>query len=999
MVSIFKKKKKAVILVTCFYAIIVLLGLSMVSFLRVSNEGISSSRDSDSLRAFYAAESGISYAATEITRSSYQWYTHRDKNTPLTSQQTVTDTINSIQLDYPIPVTLPGAMIDSDSGCYTVSGKNFKVKSYPEIIDGFYSGTIVLISQGEYNNVKRTTEYRVGKESAYQYLMFMPQDYTIGSLTFNGRNAGGIHVNGNIYLTGNQYFNYLTTITSAGYMLRLQRYQYGDYHGNYNYPSSPTSPAQLSYHWYPSNTSRFYTGTTTFTTGDTNSPESATLNYYLSQTEYPGASWDYDKYSGSGADTSPAQYIVDDTDLKNLALYEMGNGPGSVSMLSSDSNQKINVKYTDHSPAEGALTEADAFYIASLAEKEGKPVDWTSFWQDWRNNHKNDYQQYHHDGTLTGGEDWQRRFFWSAYNWGDAYGGNGIPDGVNREWWQDLSYGDDRAEFVNDLTPAKVESTYTGEGLDLYYFNTEKQAPAWDAWLEDNGLDQIGLNKTLVQDKTQDGKYLDPTALLGKHADFDNVKKKALNGGIYIGRVETAAYAAWYNEYLNLFNQFIAALNDGSNIGLIMNLFSQLMFCYSQQPNEQYELLNPVPECTEEKYFFNPAQPVVIDGQYKKTNVLEIDVNAINARIASDKDTGGPLAEFNGVIYVDLNDYNWSQNSLNENADSVMLINGERLPEGGLSLATPNNIYLKGNYNLDPDGFLEKNRSADDPAVIARVISEKEHINESADLKWQPAELITKRMVYTLSDDFNEPSYMPMCYGRAQQYYDEYYGRLAGQDYVQGHPYYPSDSWAPDVAATRSIKPRVEQFFQDFYEGPVPSDWDASWISTNWPTNHVWPLGDINDDGKMDYLRANDLINDVQGHIESAYDSKYSFAAIHGSEGNNNPDTPSQLNFVTDKYIYNSAIITPYDFRGSSMEYWYDGKKIINGAFIQLPDNSSYKLPVTGSPTYGRSRTPSQNTYNYESRFGRGSKPSDRPSIGLTFGEEASWREIQNDFF
>ena len=192
------KYKKGIVLISCFYVMVILLGLSSIAFMRMANETKLSQINLDSKQAFYEAESGISYAQGEAARNGFTWFTHIQKDQPATGVLT----------------NIQGATIDND-GFYIVAGKNFKVQAFPETLNGNLTGVITILSQAESNGITRTIEYRLSQQSAYHYFMFFPQGKTIGSATYDGRNFGGMHVNGNIELTGNPKFYFLTELTSG----------------------------------------------------------------------------------------------------------------------------------------------------------------------------------------------------------------------------------------------------------------------------------------------------------------------------------------------------------------------------------------------------------------------------------------------------------------------------------------------------------------------------------------------------------------------------------------------------------------------------------------------------------------------------------------------------------------------------------------------------------------------------------------------------------------
>lgn len=915
------KYKKAIVLITCFYVMVILLGLSTISFMRMANESKLSQISIDSKQAFYEAESGIAYAQAEAARNGFTWFTHILKNQPATG------VITNIQ----------GAAIDT-GGFYIVSGKNFKVQAFPETIDGNPTGVITILSQGQSNGITRTLEYRLGQKCAYEYFMFFPEGKTVGSVTYNGRNFGGMHINGNILLSGNPRFYFLTELTSGsndpnkGFIYRANS-QYANYHGEINYNNYVTSPARLNWSMYSNSTYRVRSrGTTTFRTGDMANYIDTKLNYYLSG---PNAYWEYDKYSGSANNTTPAHVKLDNSDLKNTATYEMIRGSGRVNLFS---NQKIIIEYEDGTPSSTSLKEEDAFQIAYNAERDGKDIDWTKFWGTWKENHSQDYTKYHNDGTLKGGSDWERRFFMASYNWRDSEGGNGIPDGINKEWWEDLSYGDDRASLNNDRAPAALESYYTGDSYESYFFNSKKQTSAWSSWLADNGLNKKDTNKTLVKDASQGGKYVDPGNILSSTStDYNYIQKKAQNGGIFIGMDKTK-------------NEFV----------------------------------NPISGCVVEDNFYNSQHPARDGKKYKPSSVLNIDVNCLRNKIENDKATNGPLKDFNGILYVDLDEYNWSISNFDSKADGVMLTNGERLPDGGLSVVTPNNVYVKGNYNLDPEGQEDLNREPDSSLVIDYVIEKQPYISGENDLKWQPAEIITKRPIYTLSEDFNKPTTMPLIDYHYYQYYDEHYGYTDAD--VLEHRYYgtPGASWMPSPITTSS----TITVWSNLSGTPLPSQWTPNWINSTWNKGSQY-IYILDNQGSKEYIISGDLTGRVSNAVNSKYNKEYSYKRSNPSEAY------QKSNSVTNNHIYNTAIITPYSTGTYAIEEWNGKTRTINGALIELP--SSERLPIPGNSyaSWGRQRNPTQ-VYNYETRYGKNGDLSNRPNVNLMFGTDSSWREVEN---
>ena len=111
------------------------------------------------------------------------------------------------------------------------------------------------------------------------------------------------------------------------------------------------------------------------------------------------------------------------------------------------------------------------------------------------------------------------------------------------------------------------------------------------------------------------------------------------------------------------------------------------------------------------------------------------------------------------------------------------------------------------------------------------------------------------------------------------------------------------------------------------------------------------------------------------------------------SGGSANPNTPSQISRVGEEYIYNTAIVSSYSTAPYVLEYWGSTDRVINGAFVQLPNTADYRNPIPGNIRYGRVNSP-DNFFNYETRFGKGQDEKLLPPAQLSFGKIASWREV-----
>ncbi|RKX18307.1 MAG: hypothetical protein DRP26_05455 [Candidatus Zixiibacteriota bacterium] len=646
--------------------------------------------------------------------------------------------------------------------------------------------------------------------------------------------------------------------------------------------------------------------------------------------------------------------------------------------------------------------EREAFEFAyDSANKSGEWPNWNNFWSQWKANHSDDYQAYHGLGTLKGGDDWERRFLWAAYDWGDS-NVDGMPDGLNREWWEDMSYGDDRSSLTDDMATAATIDNSTGLAEDNYYFNSRYQANAWSAWLSDNGLNEKGEDKTVVEDKTQGGTYVDPGEIIGDQAAKHNkLKNKALAGGIYIGITGTSAEDVDKNGIVEMKDRglVIDALGqEGENLEADVNGDevvdeADVEAVDAAAGTVAYEIVDPkgnfLSSCTESTQFYNAIHPNRDSGQYAPSNVLKIDVSQVNDWVELE------MPEFNGVMYVDLNGVFGDLGDENlEKTNGVMLVNGERLPDGGLSLVTPNSVYIKGNYNLDPNGDEEINRDADDADgsdIITRTIANKSYITSEGDLSWQPAEIISYRPVYTLSEDFPEPQSMPLPEYHYYQYHDENGGRTEVDIIDDPRWGSPGASWMPDY--NMSFSSIINQWSS--LTGITP-ELDKEWIEDNWGT--YWSddsvIYDFNtDDEDPDnniYIMRRDLKQQVYDYVGSYYRSAYAYDPAK------DPTEPQLANNVYDKYVYNTAIVSPYDTNTYTLEQWRSGsKRSITGAFIKLPNSYKRSIPSASYVYYYRTEDPPDKKFSYETRFGSNSVVGGgKPAAQLTFGADSSWREV-----
>lgn len=303
------------------------------------------------------------------------------------------------------------------------------------------------------------------------------------------------------------------------------------------------------------------------------------------------------------------------------------------------------------------------------------------------------------------------------------------PYWMNREWYDDLIYGNDR-----DVT----------ETPNVKFTNSQKQPEKWKEFLNEKKLDKI------VYDRNTGAKYLTPLNVEVNYAALAKAK------GLYIDKNEI-----WLNG----------------------------------------KKMDTLPSYAQDNVsFFNAVKPKKVAGVYVQENVIQFDIS----KVLSDTEN----VPQNNIVYVDHKD--------------LRLVNSKVLPEGGLTVICPYNIYVKGNYNYDPAKSKEAN-----------------------DADWQPAALITNSRMYTLSDSFNDPKTLPVAVN-----YPAYPYSLQYADFL--NKYCSGGRYPASLIAAGKVPP-----------GGIPT-WD--WVKANLSGTQQLTLlnsGEGYYDTDNDYLMANRVVNDT----------------------------------------------------------------------------------------------------------------------------------------
>ncbi len=880
-------------------ALLVLLFLSVLSgaaFLRFASEQGTSQREKALVQAFYNAEEGLNYAYGELAQHDFDWNTHIWQGTTVLIPNSVTSSFQS-----------QGGSFNTDGSYYINDATNphyFKVITYHELDSvGVPTGITVVHSQGTDPKAitQRTVELRVSKNSMFDYFYFFPSDKTFTSATYDGAGYGKIHVNGKITFSGSPNFTNLAELSTADsahngyYALTNSQYSspldWDDNDSVVNGIAPLPRDGAPPYSYYLS--SDLYDTYAKFNWGDNASVDGKKLPTQLDKV------WNWDKYPGDkSASEKPTSFRIDNATLAWLT-YTKGSG----AILSGDD-------YTNF------MAHPDTFD-----------------WEAWKNKPENIALGYTEANADTTGALAQK--FWHTWQ-GDN------PTYVNKEWWSDLTYGDDRSD--GDLEPVN-------------FLNTKEQASAWQDWLKstdgtikkaDTGITETKELSEVIKDGSSGAQYLKPIGL-----DNNSYLNKAKDGGLYIVKGYSPEYAAWRQQILSftltidpcngevvsfpasespmityrnwrIKHGFTCSTGTPEQVsGLCTEFFTKRNAVYSAavatrpatsriwdqdlinagviNTTQFYNTLHPAGT-----WYYQSTTDVLLSA--KPTPVLDIDVEKLRTYLAA---TG---RSFNGIIYIDNPDYN------DTNYDfSVRIKNGGVLPQNGLTVVTPHNIFVQGSFNLDKARDDDPGRSDD-----AYDNYQSEHGGNPSDYTWKPAALISsQRAIYTVSENFEN-------YIKDKTLSDtmpfKYWDSSGGSSY----PYSMTNQTFLNTyfnSGLVSIPQQVTDFLAK-YGLSAPAEWTVDNVKQIFDSSKYPDAGT------------------AQSALLSAGETKY-----ESDTENTQPNRVATKNGVPTDVIYNTAMVTPYDPQGYTLERWVgaDGKRKkrqITGAFIQLEDSMRLIIPM-----------------------------------------------------
>lgn len=669
------------------------------------------------------------------------------------------------------------------------------------------------------------------------------------------------------------------------------------------------------------------------------------LPYYL---EGDDAQWQWLKYRGWTHDQVPGgneqtiRYVVPDFGFQEP-------NPQQHPELHIDISDAP--KNADGTPAIGKIKDSDP--------------EWNNYWkakhrQFWAYTFLD--QPYGYGLTsIPANMDWNNDTQWQALR----------PPAINKEWWDDLQYGDDRVNGTQDyaLSSGTESDNAGGEYNTVQFLNTLKQPNAWKQWLKDNNLEGV------IQDHNTG--CPEPYKPVEINTPFKDLAQTG--GGQYIGVTQDGTLQAGSLSDAVAIKDFWSptqATQCGGTTGITCDAACDTTIA--------------------------PDLPGDYGSHFDglcKTKYVEIDVGKL-----TDKVNNGQLSNFNGVVYVeDLND-----NDITTHDFSVVLKNGTTLPASGLTIVTPHNIYLYGDYNttlvggkVPPASVISSNRkiyTASNAFTGFDTGAEDKHPGQ---------------VDFASSPTFPYKPFVPVNYPI---------------DYLSA----PAGYQAPDNLFSLGTSDQMNNFLTN-----------GTGIGTD-PMKHLndnpadFKIGQFQDTDNGKYYIA---VKDTQGHIlAKKYDSEPTHADRIAFITNGNiglqqlsmyyhRDDTADLNNVRTYFFdarcdlpkdakegnsayftnagvdstYNTALVSPYEPTGYTMER--GGNRTETGALVQLPANQQRKVASQAPYSYLYGTAPGGGwsiadlcwsgggIYAYQPSF---ANPADlrRPPGDFSATSTSSWREF-----
>jgi len=844
-----------------------------------------------------------------------------------------------------------------------------------------FTGVVVIRVLANFNGKTKAVEYRVSNTSVFEFFSFFSGPERFSDTTgviYDGGGFGKIHVNLTpsevaaglgITLRYDTVFKDLASLTTNGY-IKLYNYQLDapydrDVTSTYFWDNSTKdakapmvvsddglSPAMtdmimnMFYHFNYNRTGD-YTSTPTYMPRWQNSDLTldVPIPYY-----FPGASatWSWDKYSGNPpANEETVRFFVPGFEMQRLLGSSILNDmPGWTN---------YDQLYDDDGPA--------------------GHDPWTEYW-------KNKYRRYWAAYMISRGISLSAAI--TDYN-NDAQWAAARPSRVNKEWWDDLIYGDDRVNGSQDDYGGSTETE------DVNFLNTEEQISSWQAWLVANP--DVNIREANSGGREEQIQKIDTS-----------FRRQAIEGGLYV-KYDSSTLSKIQGDY-----------NGDNEVNNDDKTYCQSSGCVEGQScgacphTDWYDRvevndglvagegdvndLDGLGISTNEM-FWNPIYPGQGSGDdcadgLCKTKILVIDVGELTSKINS-----GVITDFNGVIYIE----DLKPDDIEKYDFGVVLTNGSQLPPQGLTVVTPHNLYVKGNYNItkvDPD------TGAVDPVngIIpgASVVS-------------------SHRKIYTLSDSFNG--------------FDTDFADATEFPFFPARPInYPAHVFTDDDTTDLfdiGTTTEVSTFILNSNPGSS-GDYASRLASITSGAVSIIELTDGDDhtwiyarDKNGGLYKKNFYHNPPTSAQKNEFISKVKDVGLYWHEDNvssfnsarsyfTSVTAPSTTSGYSDYFTdiatnttYNMGMVSPYDPKGYILERWSGKIRNIIGAFIEVPGQDPTPFYTTHPYVYDYHRnrgygyyynyTSGTWHYYYNTSF---ANPSDLilPPGEFTAASSSTWRVI-----
>lgn len=895
------RNQKGMVLITSYLVVIVLILLSGAFFARTIQESNLVQRQNDSLKALYNAEKGVAYAYFESCAKGWAWVTH------------AWDGDN----DVAVPVSTPPAALRTSVDCQFIPAPQEHEGSYAAddgsfILKTFFDpqddNVTIVRSMGISGDVRRVVEYRIARDSIYDFAWWSPDDLNLDDVGDNV-NGGRIHANGDITMSSSKRLYGVDTISTGrdrgiyyrnnGRYYAPGRYDWyvdgsGDINGEVPLPHLSLMEAEGI-----NDRSRYWAGTDATEPYDQDyqtrhpwkyeaSPDNWRFRSYGTHLagSWPPRDWRDEEYFfyGSSIYNSSTQDQSTGLNHYNTWLYPAIRDENGDLDLTSLESGTYEAPQEIPGELEGAMwTWQEKYYQSYFETTYGgaaqQELEFTVYDPENPENPKSvDQTRWKIDSTtgevvMTTPDDPDGgtiglQTYWDMLRNKDYWLAIGFSDNAAEIW----GLGDDGRSYLNPEVLG--DGTYGSEVepggptggqniLSVDNTNSIQQPDAWNAFLQDKGLEDVLLANERGEDMTA-------PQFAGTY------KQKSQTGGLYLsssGGEHTLHYgnavAPTVKYTANITCTYVAPedRNDPDQVKAANDAYMQ---CLEQSIDAIVARLNTYDDENGDPVALPEEQRVArkvkfINFYTTQTNVvLELDMGKM-------QDAGTFPA--NGIIYSEV---------------PTRLSNADQLPYTGSSnqatfnLICTENIYLKGNYN-DP---------VDDP--------ETTELDES-DLNWMPSALISKKFIYTLSDDFNDPGWTG--------YDDGVNNSLASHpEAIPAWHNYPNN---PYLFVYQDAEGNVHEADPG---NPVEGAFWTRGFSSGTPQQDQFAA--LRDDVQADWQAAFD-ITDPEGDDVITVESDY--AIINGQTWG------AKVNRVQEHQTYNALMASYYE------DYYYSGDNYTTG--------------------------------------------------------------------